>query len=76
MAARRRLTTALARFVRAGRGPTVVAPALFLIGSRLVSPSPPMAEAVADGINSELNDRVTHIVTAHNTVHDKDVEND
>ncbi len=42
----------------------------------LVSPSPPMAEAVADGINSELNDRVTHIVTAHNTVHDKDVEND
>jgi len=35
-----------------------------------------MAEAVADGINSELNDRVTHIVTAHNTVHDKDVEND
>ena len=42
----------------------------------LVSPSPPMAEAVADGINSELNDRVTHIVTAHNAVHDKDVEND
>lgn len=40
----------------------------------LVSPSPPMAEAVADGINSELNVRVTHIVTAHNTVHDKDVE--